>query len=78
MKTQHSSKKAPKAPHPTASGRLDRLALIAHLAQEVFENKEKAASWLVTPNEALGDNSPARQCETEKGTQQVRRVLNAL
>ncbi|MGH8812691.1 MAG: MbcA/ParS/Xre antitoxin family protein [Advenella sp.] len=49
-----------------------------HLAQETFESKEKAAIWLAAPNEALGGNSPATQCETEKGAQQVRRVLNAL
>ena len=58
MKTQHSSRKSPKPLDPTATGRLDRLALIAHLAQETFENKEKATGWLAAPNEALSGNSP--------------------
>lgn len=61
-----------------ASERLDRLAAVAILAEEVFEDKEEAARWIAAPNEALGGNSPVMLCETEIGAKQVRRVLNAL
>lgn len=61
-----------------ASERLDRLAAIAILAEDVFEDKDEAARWLSAPNEALGGNSPVMLCETEIGAKQVRRVLNAL
>lgn len=61
-----------------ASERLDRLAAVAILAEDIFENKETAARWMATPNDALGGESPVMLCETEIGARQVRRVLNAL
>lgn len=78
MKTRPVSKKETKPLKPYTFQRLDRAASIARMAEDVFESKEIAASWLATPNEALGGASPARQCETEQGAQQVRRVLNAI
>ncbi|WJN58902.1 hypothetical protein OH686_09170 [Pseudomonas sp. SO81] len=60
------------------SERLDRLASVAHLAQEVFENRDRALSWLSSPNIALGSQPPIMLCETELGANQVRRVLHAL
>lgn len=62
----------------TASERLDRVASVARLAEDVFEEKEAAAKWLATPNAALDGSSPLMHCETEIGARQVRRILNAL
>lgn len=60
------------------SERLDRLASVANLAHEVFEDRDRALSWLSTPNVALGNQPPIMLCETEIGANQVRRVLHAL
>lgn len=63
---------------PVASERLDRIASICHLAEDVFESREAAASWMSKPNKALGGATPIMLCETEIGAKQVRRVLLAL
>ncbi|MHC8349786.1 type II RES/Xre toxin-antitoxin system antitoxin [Pseudomonas sp. RT4P38] len=63
---------------PVASERLDRIATVSHLAEEVFESKENAAQWMSKPNKALGGSAPIMLCETEIGAKQVRRVLQAL
>lgn len=63
---------------PVASERLDRIATVCHLAEEVFESKEGATHWMSTPNKALGGSAPIMLCETEIGAKQVRRVLQAL
>ncbi|MGO3124005.1 MAG: type II RES/Xre toxin-antitoxin system antitoxin [Advenella sp.] len=78
LSTYERRKKDEKPLDSVASERLDRLASIAILAEDVFEDKQKAARWLAAPNDALGGNSPVMQCETEIGAKQVRRVLNAL
>jgi hypothetical protein len=56
----------------------DRIASVCHLAEEVFESKESAASWMSRPNKTLGGSTPIILCETEIGAKQVRRVLQAL
>ncbi|WP_256574625.1 antitoxin Xre/MbcA/ParS toxin-binding domain-containing protein [Pseudomonas sp. B15(2017)] len=61
-----------------ASERLDRIAAVCGLAEEVFESREAAAQWMSTPNKALGGDAPVMLCETEIGAKQVRRVLHAL
>jgi len=61
-----------------ASERLDRLAMIATQAADVFEAPEKASRWMVTANAALGEQTPIHLCETEIGAKQVRRVLAAM
>ena len=71
-------KKDEKPLDSVASERLDRLASIAILAEDLFEDEQKATRWLTAPNDALGGNSPVMHCETEIGAKQVRRVLNAL
>ncbi|WP_448111263.1 type II RES/Xre toxin-antitoxin system antitoxin [Pseudomonas lini] len=63
---------------PVASERLDRIATVCHLAEEVFESREGAAQWMSKPNKALGGIAPIMLCETEIGAKQVRRVLQAL
>ncbi len=71
-------KKDKKPLDPVSSERLDRLASIAILAEDVFEDKHKAARWLAASNDALDGNSPVMGCETEIGAKQVRRILQAL
>lgn len=63
---------------PVASERLDRIAAVSHLAEEVFESRVEAAHWMSKPNKALGGDTPILLCETEIGAKQVRRVLHAL
>jgi len=63
---------------PVASERLDRIATVSHLAEEVFESQESVALWMSKPNKALGGSAPIMLCETEIGAKQVRRVLQAL
>lgn len=60
------------------SERFDRLAQVAVLAEEVFEDKTVAGDWLSEPNDALGGKTPLSLCETELGARQVRRVLHAI
>ena len=65
--------------HPgVPTERLDRLAAVAILAEDVFEDENAAARWMATPNDALGGNTPVLQCETEIGARQVRRILHAI
>ncbi len=61
-----------------ASERLDRIATVALLAEEVFEGKQAASEWMSLPNTALGGSIPVMHCETAIGAQQVRRILHAL
>lgn len=61
-----------------ASERLDRIATVALLAEDVFEDKQTAAEWMASPNAALGESIPVMHCETAIGAQQVRRILHAL
>ncbi|MNE98446.1 hypothetical protein D3C80_1969560 [compost metagenome] len=61
-----------------ASERLDRIAVVCHLAEEVFESREAATRWMSKPNKALGEGTPVMLCETEIGSKQVRRVLRTL
>ncbi|WP_413043863.1 antitoxin Xre/MbcA/ParS toxin-binding domain-containing protein [Pseudomonas sp. YJ42] len=63
---------------PIASERIDRLAQVAVLAEDVFEDKDTASIWMVTPNDSLGGETPLSLCETELGARQVRRVLHAI
>lgn len=60
------------------SERFDRLAQVAVLAEEVFEDRTVAGDWLSEPNDALGGKTPLSLCETELGARQVRRVLHAI
>lgn len=61
-----------------ASERLDRIAAVYALAEDVCESREAAAQWMSKPNKALGGDAPIMLCETEIGAKQVRRVLQAL
>lgn len=61
-----------------ASERLDRIATVALLAENVFEDKQAASEWMSSPNAALKGIVPVMHCETAIGAQQVRRILHAL
>ncbi|MBV6274205.1 DUF2384 domain-containing protein [Alcaligenaceae bacterium CGII-47] len=61
-----------------ASERLDRIATVALLAEDVFEDKHAASEWMSSPNAALGGRIPVMHCETAIGAQQVRRIIHAL
>lgn len=63
---------------PVASERLDRIAMVCQLAEDVFESRQAAAEWMSRANRSLGGQAPIMLCETEIGAKQVRRVLNAL
>lgn len=62
----------------TASERLDRIAAVAVLAEDVFGDRRAASRWMSLPNAALGGGIPVMYCETAIGAQQVRRILRAL
>ncbi|QOR37407.1 DUF2384 domain-containing protein [Billgrantia diversa] len=51
---------------------------VARLAEAIFEDRDKAITWLARPNEALGGQPPYMLCGTETGAKQVKRILHAL
>lgn len=61
-----------------ASERIDRVAQVAMLAADVFEDESVAAQWMSKPHDLLGGVTPLSLCETELGARQVRRVLHAI
>ncbi|MBS7847232.1 MULTISPECIES: antitoxin Xre/MbcA/ParS toxin-binding domain-containing protein [unclassified Pseudomonas] len=63
---------------PVASERLDRIAVVSHLAEAIFETQVTATQWMSAPNKALGGTAPIMLCETEIGAKHVRLVLQAL
>jgi putative toxin-antitoxin system antitoxin component (TIGR02293 family) len=62
---------------PIESERLERLAIIEELAENVFGNEEKAKHWLMRTNLALGD-TPLSMMDTETGAGEVRKVLASI
>lgn len=63
---------------PDESDRLARLARIAAHAIDVLEDEDKAASWLRTPNRALGGSTPLKMLDTDLGARQVEEVLGRI
>jgi putative toxin-antitoxin system antitoxin component (TIGR02293 family) len=61
-----------------ASERIWRLADLAAMASDVFENDEAAKEWLRRPNRAFHDVAPMDFLDTEPGANAVRQVLNAI
>lgn len=61
-----------------ASERIWRLANVASMANEVFEDEDAAKAWLRTPNKAFQDLAPMKFVNTEPGAMSVRLVLNAI
>lgn len=63
---------------PAASERLWRLADVATLAEDVFEDESAAKHWLRAPNRTFLDVAPMDYLDTEPGATAVRQVLNAI
>jgi len=64
--------------NPISATATDCLAQVVVLAEEVFEDKAVAASWMTTANNALGGKTAISLCETEIGAHQALRVLRAI
>jgi putative toxin-antitoxin system antitoxin component (TIGR02293 family) len=60
------------------SDRAARMARIIALAEEVLGSKEKASSWLRSPNRALGGKLPIDEIGTDPGYRSVEEVLYAI
>jgi putative toxin-antitoxin system antitoxin component (TIGR02293 family) len=61
-----------------ASERVWRMADVANMACEVFEDEELAKRWLVMPSRIFNDAAPIDYLDTEPGAAAVRQVLNAI
>lgn len=64
--------------NPIGATMQDRLSRVAVLAEEIFEEKAVAISWMATVNDALGGRTPIFLCDTEIGARQVLRLLHAI
>jgi putative toxin-antitoxin system antitoxin component (TIGR02293 family) len=62
----------------SASERLWRLADIAAMAEDVFEDEAAAKQWLRSANQAFQGGAPIDYLDTEPGAKAVRQVLNAI
>lgn len=60
------------------SDRLYRVAKLVTYAVHVFEDKEKARTWLNRPNSALDGKTPLSMLDTDVGIDQVRTVLGRI
>lgn len=60
-----------------ASNKKERVSAIKAEAERVFGDAAKAKRWLNQKNLAL-DNTPLALLATEAGTNEVRKVLNAI
>lgn len=63
---------------PVASDRLYRAAQAFKLAEEVFEDEERARNWLRRPQRGLGGRIPFDILDTEPGFQQVKALLTRI
>jgi putative toxin-antitoxin system antitoxin component (TIGR02293 family) len=62
----------------SASERLWRLADVAAMAEDVFEDETAAKQWLRSPNQTFLGAAPIDYLDTELGAKAVRQVLNAI
>ena len=60
------------------SDKLTRVVRIAALAEETFQDDQKARTWLRDPNRALGGERPLELLETEGGARLVEQVLGRI
>ncbi len=56
----------------------DRLMRVAAQAAEVLGSKEKASSWLRSPNRALAGSRPLDIIDTDLGAREVETVLGRI
>ncbi|TDV88018.1 putative toxin-antitoxin system antitoxin component (TIGR02293 family) [Halomonas alkaliantarctica] len=78
VSTLHRRRRDGKNLNAVASERLDRIAIVSHLAMQVFEDEPAATNWLSRSNEALGRMAPIMLCGTDIEAKQVRRLLHAM
>ena len=60
------------------SDKLARVVRVAALAEETFQNADKAHAWLREPSRALGGERPLDLLETEGGARLVEQVLGRI
>jgi putative toxin-antitoxin system antitoxin component (TIGR02293 family) len=60
---------------PEESERLERVARLTALAEHVWESREAAQSWLVTPHPLLEGEAPLDLAASELGARRVEDVL---
>jgi len=63
---------------PSQSDRLYRLARIVALAEEVFEQEDRARRWLREPQRGLGGRVPFDLLRTEAGAREVEDLLGRI
>ena len=68
-------KKANGVLSPLVVDRLKRFDRITRQAIELFEDRERAISWLQTPKVSLGGITPLAALSTDDGAKQVEEIL---
>ena len=63
---------------PTESQRLERLARIVAMTEEVWQNKTAAAEFLTRPHRGLGGRTPLQMAVTDLGARQVEEILASI
>lgn len=63
---------------PAQGDRLYRLARLVALAEEVFEDRDRAHSWLRQPQRGLGGRVPLELMHTEAGAREVEDLLGRI
>ena len=63
---------------PTESQRLERLARIVAMAEEVWQDTVKAAAFLTRPHRRLGGRTPLQMAATDLGARQVEELLASI
>lgn len=76
--TAHTLAKRGSRLDPAVSERIWRLADVALMATDVFEDEEAARTWLRSPNRTFQGGAPMDYLDTEPGAAMVRQVLNAI
>ena len=63
---------------PTESQRLERLARIVAMTEEVWQDKTAAAEFLTRPHRGLGGRTPLQMAATDLGARQVEEILASI
>jgi putative toxin-antitoxin system antitoxin component (TIGR02293 family) len=63
---------------PAESQRLERLARIVAMTEEVWQDKTAAAEFLVRPHRGLGGRTPLQMAATDLGARQVEEILASI
>jgi putative toxin-antitoxin system antitoxin component (TIGR02293 family) len=63
---------------PTESQRLERLARIVAMTEEVWQEKTAAAQFLTRPHHSLHGRTPLQMAATDPGVRQVEEILASI